>query len=283
MLQYVSFRWLCFRTKTCTHLWRDEIYVRSHIFKPGSVDFVSGRRRVRTFGMMKYLSDHIFKPGEKDDLWERVAIPTFIHQVRRYIWFLAQGSVVSLDECCLTLHCVGVARFVNNAIALDLDNDLLSPLLEITGRCSGYFGQLSPFTHCGRARNVAGAIDLYGFECVLSHWMRGREWGDRFTNYVLSHWMQDVEWDDWFIWISGIEFKDLNLGFHQCTFLCITLKCIEIFHKIGDYYQIHSLDLNVSFHTGCGVEGGDRIIWIWTGPLTILTIKNFKEVWLCPV
>ena len=34
-----------------------------------------------------------------------------------------------------------------------------------------------------------------------------------------------------------IEFKDFNLGFHHCTFLCTTLKCIEIVHKTWDSVQ----------------------------------------------
>ena len=36
--------------------------------------------------------------------------------------------------------------------------------------------------------------------------------------------------------LTGIEFKDFNLGigFHQCIFLCIILKCIKIVHKICD-------------------------------------------------
>ena len=34
--------------------------------------------------------------------------------------------------------------------------------------------------------------------------------------------------------LAGIEFKDFNLGFRLCTFLCTTLNCIEFFHKIWD-------------------------------------------------
>ena len=39
--------------------------------------------------------------------------------------------------------------------------------------------------------------------------------------------------------ISCIEFRDFNLGFCQCTFLCTILKCIKNVHKIWD--SIHKI------------------------------------------
>ena len=38
---------------------------------------------------------------------------------------------------------------------------------------------------------------------------------------------------------EGTEFKDFNLGFRPCTFLCTTSKCNEILHKIWD--SVHKI------------------------------------------
>ena len=38
---------------------------------------------------------------------------------------------------------------------------------------------------------------------------------------------------------AGIQFKDLNLGFRLCMFLCTILKCIKIVYKIWD--SVHKI------------------------------------------